>query len=82
MGRNCAGSFLYALPFCTVEEGKTSLPELSQQKELSVSIRVHGSSPNQEPTEFTSINENLRNQELLCTAVETTIYPGTKHFGG
>ena len=43
----------------------TSVPELSQQKEQCASVRAHGSSQSQEPTEFTSINKNLRNQALL-----------------
>lgn len=47
-----------------------SVPELSQQKEQCASVRLHGSSQSQGPTEFTSIPKILKNQALLSPLEE------------
>lgn len=47
-----------------------SVPELSQQKEHCASVRLHGRSQSQGPTEFSSIPKNLKKQALLSPLEE------------
>lgn len=57
-----------------------SVPELSQQKEQCASVRLHGSSQSQGPTEFTSTRKNLKNQALLSALEE--VYLIISHYRG